>query len=166
MDVRLDPDGNDAQLLASSLHGGEAVAVLAIVVVDVHVRLRPDGSSARGPLTVHALRHVDRVLDREDPLLHVVADEVDRVSHLCPLNHGSRRTAERGAAPSHIIGVPVVQRPIRLRHRCPLEASMLFLNNDDIQQVLTMKDTLAVLEEGHLEMARQELVANLTSRMG
>ena len=36
---------------------------------------------------------------------------------------------------------------------------MLFLNNDDIQQVLTMKDTLRVLEEGHLEMARQELVA-------
>ena len=84
LDVRLDPDGNDAQLLASSLHGGEAVAVLAIVVVDVHVRLRPDGSSARGPLTVHALRHVDRVLDREDPLLHVVVNEVDRISHLPP----------------------------------------------------------------------------------
>ena len=84
LDVRLDPDGDDAQLLASSLHGGEAVAVLAIVVVDVHVRLRPDGRSARGPLTVHALRHVDRVLDRQDPLLHVVVDEVDRISHLPP----------------------------------------------------------------------------------
>ena len=36
---------------------------------------------------------------------------------------------------------------------------MLFLNNDDIQKVLTIEDTLRVLEEGHRELARQELVA-------
>ncbi len=36
---------------------------------------------------------------------------------------------------------------------------MLFLNNDDVAQVLTMPDTLRVLEEGHRELARGELVA-------
>ena len=36
---------------------------------------------------------------------------------------------------------------------------MLFLNNDDIQKVLTVEDTLRVLEDGHRELGRQELVA-------
>lgn len=36
---------------------------------------------------------------------------------------------------------------------------MLFINNDDVQQVLTVEDTIRVLEAGHLELARQELVA-------
>ena len=36
---------------------------------------------------------------------------------------------------------------------------MLFINNDDVQQVLTIEDTLRVLEDGHRELARQELVA-------
>jgi alanine dehydrogenase len=36
---------------------------------------------------------------------------------------------------------------------------MLFINNDDVKKVLTVEDTLRVLEEGHRELARQELVA-------
>ena len=36
---------------------------------------------------------------------------------------------------------------------------MLFLNNDDIQQVLTIEGVIQALEEGHAELARQELVA-------
>jgi ornithine cyclodeaminase/alanine dehydrogenase-like protein (mu-crystallin family) len=36
---------------------------------------------------------------------------------------------------------------------------MLFINNDDVQQVLTVEETLRVLEDGHAELARQELVA-------
>ncbi|HZT09056.1 MAG TPA: ornithine cyclodeaminase family protein [Chloroflexota bacterium] len=36
---------------------------------------------------------------------------------------------------------------------------MLFLNNDDVQRVLTVEDTLRVLEDGHRELARHELVA-------
>lgn len=36
---------------------------------------------------------------------------------------------------------------------------MLFLNNDDVQKVLTIEDTLRVLEDGHRELGRQELVA-------
>lgn len=34
---------------------------------------------------------------------------------------------------------------------------MLFLNNDDVERVLTMEDTLRVIEEGHRELARGEL---------
>lgn len=36
---------------------------------------------------------------------------------------------------------------------------MLFLNNDEIQQVLTIEDTLRVIEEGHRELERGELVS-------
>lgn len=36
---------------------------------------------------------------------------------------------------------------------------MLFINNDDVQKVLTIEDTLRVLEDGHKELAKQELVA-------
>ena len=36
---------------------------------------------------------------------------------------------------------------------------MLIINNDDVQKVLTVEDTLRVLEEGHAELARRELVA-------
>src|SRR5579862_563563 len=36
---------------------------------------------------------------------------------------------------------------------------MLFLNNGDIERVLTIEDTLRVLEDGHRELGRQELVA-------
>ena len=36
---------------------------------------------------------------------------------------------------------------------------MIFLTNSDVQQVLTMKDCIRVLEEGELEQARGELVA-------
>ncbi len=36
---------------------------------------------------------------------------------------------------------------------------MLFLNNDDVQQVLRMGDALRVLEDGHRELAARELVA-------
>jgi ornithine cyclodeaminase/alanine dehydrogenase-like protein (mu-crystallin family) len=36
---------------------------------------------------------------------------------------------------------------------------LLFLSNQDIQQVLTIEDTICVIEEGHRELARQELVA-------
>lgn len=36
---------------------------------------------------------------------------------------------------------------------------MLFLNNDDIHRVLTIEDTLRVLEEGHRELERGELVS-------
>ena len=36
---------------------------------------------------------------------------------------------------------------------------MLFLNNDDVQKVLTMKDCIRVLEEGQIEAARGELAA-------
>jgi len=36
---------------------------------------------------------------------------------------------------------------------------MLFINNDEVQQVLAVEDVLGVLEEGHRELARQELVA-------
>ncbi len=36
---------------------------------------------------------------------------------------------------------------------------MLFLNNEDILKVLTIQDTIGVLEEGHRELARQDLVA-------
>ena len=35
---------------------------------------------------------------------------------------------------------------------------MLFINNKEVEQVLTMKDTLSVLEEGHRELAKGELV--------
>ena len=35
---------------------------------------------------------------------------------------------------------------------------MLFINNKEVEQVLTMKDTLAALEEGHRELAKGELV--------
>ena len=38
-------------------------------------------------------------------------------------------------------------------------AEMLFINNDDVQKVLHIEDALRVLEDGHLELARQELVA-------
>src|ERR1041385_7049758 len=34
---------------------------------------------------------------------------------------------------------------------------MLFINNEEVAQVLTMEDTLRVIEEGHREMARGEL---------
>lgn len=36
---------------------------------------------------------------------------------------------------------------------------MLFLNNEDVQQVLTVEDTLRVLEEGFLDLGRQALVS-------
>ncbi len=36
---------------------------------------------------------------------------------------------------------------------------MFFINNDDVQKVLTIGDTLLALEDGHRELARQELVA-------
>ncbi len=36
---------------------------------------------------------------------------------------------------------------------------MLFIDNSVVQQVLSVEDTLRVLEDGHLELARQELVA-------
>ena len=36
---------------------------------------------------------------------------------------------------------------------------MLFINNDDVKRVLTTEDALRVLEDGHRELARQELVA-------
>ncbi len=36
---------------------------------------------------------------------------------------------------------------------------MFFINNDDVRQILTIEDTLRVLEDGHRELARQELVA-------
>lgn len=36
---------------------------------------------------------------------------------------------------------------------------MLFINNDDVQKVLTIEDTLRVLEEGHRELADKHLVA-------
>jgi alanine dehydrogenase len=36
---------------------------------------------------------------------------------------------------------------------------MLFINNDDVQKVLHVEDALKVLEDGHAELARQELVA-------
>lgn len=36
---------------------------------------------------------------------------------------------------------------------------VLFLSNDDVQKVLTVKDTLRVLEDGHRELAQGELVA-------
>lgn len=36
---------------------------------------------------------------------------------------------------------------------------MFFINNDDVQKVLTIEDTLRVLEDGHRQLARQELVA-------
>lgn len=35
---------------------------------------------------------------------------------------------------------------------------MLFINNNEVKQVLTMKDTLSALEEGHRELAKGELV--------
>ena len=35
---------------------------------------------------------------------------------------------------------------------------MLFINNKEVEQVLTMKDTLSALEEGHKELAKGELV--------
>ncbi len=35
---------------------------------------------------------------------------------------------------------------------------MLFINNEDVEKVITMKDTLEVLEEGHKELAKGELV--------
>ena len=34
---------------------------------------------------------------------------------------------------------------------------MLFINNDEVEKVLTMEDTLRVIEEGHKELARGEL---------
>jgi ornithine cyclodeaminase/alanine dehydrogenase-like protein (mu-crystallin family) len=34
---------------------------------------------------------------------------------------------------------------------------MLFINNDEVEKVLTMEDTLRVLEDGHKELARGEL---------
>jgi len=34
---------------------------------------------------------------------------------------------------------------------------MLFINNDEVQKVLTMEDTLRVIEEGHRELARGDL---------
>jgi ornithine cyclodeaminase/alanine dehydrogenase-like protein (mu-crystallin family) len=36
---------------------------------------------------------------------------------------------------------------------------MLFINNDDVQTILTMEDALRVLEDGHGELAKMELVA-------
>ena len=36
---------------------------------------------------------------------------------------------------------------------------MLFLNNDDVRKVLTMEDTIRVLEDGHRELERGELVS-------
>ncbi len=36
---------------------------------------------------------------------------------------------------------------------------MLFLSNDDVQRVLTVEGAIRVLEEGHRELARQDLVA-------
>ena len=39
------------------------------------------------------------------------------------------------------------------------EHSLLFLNNDDVQRVLKMGDALRVLEDGHRELAKRELVA-------
>jgi len=36
---------------------------------------------------------------------------------------------------------------------------VIFLTNSDVQQALTMKDCIRVLEEGELEQARGELVA-------
>jgi ornithine cyclodeaminase/alanine dehydrogenase-like protein (mu-crystallin family) len=36
---------------------------------------------------------------------------------------------------------------------------MFFINNDDVHQILTIEDTLRVLEDGHRELSRQELVA-------
>jgi len=36
---------------------------------------------------------------------------------------------------------------------------MLFINNEDVEKVLTIRDTLRVLEEGHRELAKAELVA-------
>lgn len=38
------------------------------------------------------------------------------------------------------------------------EKRMLFINNEDVAKVLTMEDTLRVLEEGHKELGRGELV--------
>jgi len=35
---------------------------------------------------------------------------------------------------------------------------MLFINNEEVEKVLTMKDTLEVLEEGHKELGKGELV--------
>ncbi len=35
---------------------------------------------------------------------------------------------------------------------------MLFINNKEVEQVLTMKGTLSALEEGHRELAKGELV--------
>lgn len=31
---------------------------------------------------------------------------------------------------------------------------MLFINNEEVEKVLTMEDTLRVLEDGHKELAR------------
>ncbi len=36
---------------------------------------------------------------------------------------------------------------------------MLFINNDEVKRVLTMEEALGVLEDGHLELAQQALVA-------
>jgi len=36
---------------------------------------------------------------------------------------------------------------------------MLFINNDEVQKILTVEDTLRVLEDGHRDLAKQELVA-------
>ncbi|MPZ14175.1 MAG: ornithine cyclodeaminase family protein [Chloroflexi bacterium] len=36
---------------------------------------------------------------------------------------------------------------------------MFFINNDDVKRILKIDDTLRVLEDGHRELARQELVA-------
>ena len=35
---------------------------------------------------------------------------------------------------------------------------MLLINNEEVERVLTMKDTLEVLEEGHKELGKGELV--------
>ena len=36
---------------------------------------------------------------------------------------------------------------------------MLFINNDDVQKILTMEDTLRVLEDGPLELANHQEVS-------
>jgi hypothetical protein len=35
---------------------------------------------------------------------------------------------------------------------------MLFINNEEVEKVLTMEDTLRVIEVGHKELSRGELV--------
>ncbi len=42
----------------------------------------------------------------------------------------------------------------------------LFFNNDDVAQVLTMKDTIAALEVAYSQMARQEAVCRRHASVG